>query len=698
MSTQAVTDTEMGFLGGLSGILYAESIETCHEAIKTVSETLQSLFGFPLLVAAELTKSPTGPSILWQAGISLLNHGSTLEAWFEYAHQHPDRCLSFGSSATGIVSPGSREEGAPWIALVADGIDLPYEMEAAMGQVASVASRHLHHLRQTIEKTRKRQRFDLDEAVYATLLRVSVDLLWEAGADGVIRVTHVFHGKTALGRIIDKCTLQDMSIGQESVYALICEGRSLRSQRVSLPGHSEALFLTACPTAGEAWPFPVRGTLCDDAGATSDRLALDACTLETIIQARRREEQLRRETEATTMGLRVLLGDLSFHDKILQLAAYMTDAISCDDIRVVHVRPGEKPRLMMADDTPFTAASEALEQITTLSQGRSVTVLPAGGDTNALVRSILGMREGDSILIALSGFSEQYHIFCRTRVRLGGDAQALAERFCLLLQQAILLQDDQKQMIHTAKLSALGQMSTSIAHELRQPLNTISIAAQNIEIMIDDNKISSELLKERTTRILAQVDRACRVMDRMRRFGRKTIGDHRVVLLAGIVYSARSLMDNTAGEAGVLVEVVVPDDIKVIADELEIEQVLVNLIQNAVDALRDGNGIDKRIRIWSTDDPQDREVLIVHIDDNGPGFSREVQKHALDAFFTTKAEGKGTGLGLSIAHTILREHGGRLLIENWEGGGRVTLMLRRPEPKAQVILFSRRNDQTVFGQ
>jgi C4-dicarboxylate-specific signal transduction histidine kinase len=374
----------------------------------------------------------------------------------------------------------------------------------------------------------------------------------------------------------------------------------------------------------------------------------------------------------------------------------MTDAIGCDDIRVIHIRPGEKPRMLAADGTLSTTAPAALAQVTALSQGRAVTIFPANGDTNALVRSILKMREGDSILIALSGFSEEYHIFCRTRTRLGGDAQALAERFCLLLQQAIVLQDDQKRMVHTAKLSALGQMSTSIAHELRQPLNTISIAAQNIEIMIDEKKISSDLLKERTTRILAQVDRACRVMDRMRRFGRKTIGDHRATLLAGIVYSARSLMDNTAGEAGVLVEVAVPDDLKVIADDLEIEQVLVNLIQNAVDALGEANGIDKRIRIWSADDPQDREVLIVNVDDNGPGFSRDVQKHALDAFFTTKAESKGTGLGLSIAHTILREHGGRLLIANWDGGGRVTLMLRRPEPKAQVIPFGPRNGSARF--
>lgn len=82
-------------------------------------------------------------------------------------------------------------------------------------------------------------------------------------------------------------------------------------------------------------------------------------------------------------------------------------------------------------------------------------------------------------------------------------------------------------------------------------------------------------------------------------------------------------------------------------------------------------------------------MLHLHVEDNGPGFPPDVIKHALDAFFTTKPEGKGTGLGLSITHSILREHGGRVLVGNGEmGGGRITLVMRRPD--AQILPFSPR--------
>jgi C4-dicarboxylate-specific signal transduction histidine kinase len=230
-------------------------------------------------------------------------------------------------------------------------------------------------------------------------------------------------------------------------------------------------------------------------------------------------------------------------------------------------------------------------------------------------------------------------------------------------------------------------MSTGIAHELRQPLNAMSIAAQNIDLMLEMDKLSPITLREKTGRILAQIERASKIMDRMRRFGRKTAGEHKPVALTTMAHSARSLMDAVITGAGVAFEIAIPDDLMVMAEELEIEQVLVNLIQNAADALGERRG--GRIRFWSCDDPEDPALVHLNAEDDGPGFPPEVQKHALDAFFTTKPEGKGTGLGLSISHSILREHGGRILIGKGPmGGGMVTLVLRRPE--ARLLPFAPR--------
>ena len=84
----------------------------------------------------------------------------------------------------------------------------------------------------------------------------------------------------------------------------------------------------------------------------------------------------------------------------------------------------------------------------------------------------------------------------------------------------------------------------------------------------------------------------------------------------------------------------------------------------------------------------------LNAEDDGPGFPPEVQKHALDAFFTTKPEGQGTGLGLSIAHSILREHDGSLLIGTGPmGGGQVTLVMRRPD--ARLLPFAPRAGQAA---
>ena len=671
-----------GILPGLRHILATASPRACHAALMDAARLLEDEFGFRILLAAEIVQ---GPVIAWLSEGPLRDAGPALRAWFQRACHHPGRCLAFGDGAAGIVLPGAPDPSAPMIALIADGILLPPPLEAAMHDVAEFTARHLHHLRLDEENLRRRQRLDAEGVRDAALVRASADLVWEAASDGIVHVTHIFHDRRDLARLFEGRALRDIPAGARDVQTSAETGQILRSQRITLPGVKESLFLTACPSPGTSAPFPLRGTIAAAPDVSADRLAIDAHTLETIMASRHREEQLRRETETMMLGLRVLLGDTSFREKLEQLARHLASAIDCHEVRLVLFRPGEKARLVLPD--AMAADTEILQKIEVLSGTRLLTLLPAGSDENTLLSETLAMPAGDMALIALPSAAEHYYLLCRARRGLNLSDHGVAERVSLLLQQALLLQDDQKQMIHTAKLSALGQMSTGIAHELRQPLNAISLAAQNIDLMVSLGKAGPEMLKEKTERIMGQIDRACKVMDRMRRFGRKTAGEYKNASVAGIARSARSLMDPLILSSGITVDVDVPDDLKAVTDELEIEQVLVNLIQNAADALAAKPG--GRIRIWSGDDPDDRAMVRLHVEDNGTGFAPDVVKHALDAFFTTKPEGKGTGLGLSITHSILREHGGRVLIGNGElGGGQITLILRRPE--AQLLAFSTR--------
>jgi len=675
----APRDADQGILPGLRRILSTASPRACHGALVQTAGLLEEEFGFSILMAAEIAP---GPAIVWQSDGPLRENGPALRAWLQHASQHPGRCLAFGDAAAGIVMTGASGPGASMVALVADAILLPQKLETAMRDVAEFTARHLNHLRTDEENMRRRQRLDAEGARDAALVRASADLVWEAEGDGIIHVTHVFHDRRDLARLFEGRALRDIPAGALDLQRSAEKGQILRAQRIALPGLEEPLFLTACPSPGTLAPFPLRGTIATAPDNAAERLAIDARTLETILASHHREEQLRRETETMMLGLRVLLGDVSFREKLEQLARHLAGAIDCDDVRLVLFRAGEEPRLALPD--AMTVDARALRQIEALGQSRLLSLLPAGSADNARLRETLAMRDGDLVLIALPSAAERYYLLCRARRSLNPDDHGVAERISLLLQQAFLLQGDQKRMIHTAKLSALGQMSTGIAHELRQPLNAISLAAQNIDLMVSLGKAGPELLKEKTERIMAQIDRACRVMDRMRRFGRRTAGEYKPAPIAAIARSARSLMDPLILSSGIAIDIDIPDELRGIADELEIEQVLVNLIQNAADA-RDAKP-GGRIRIWSEDDPDDPGALRLHVDDNGPGFPPDVLAHALDAFFTTKPEGKGTGLGLSIAHSILREHGGRILVGNGTlGGGRITLVLRRPG--AQVLPF-----------
>jgi signal transduction histidine kinase len=545
-----------------------------------------------------------------------------------------------------------------------------------MQDLAQVSAQHLQRIRRDRETHSQRLRLDSDDRLNAALVQAGADLVWQADSDGILQVTHIFHGRGDLARQIHGQSLAAILPAGTDVQAFLASNSAIRFQPITPPGAAEELFLTVTRRDETA---PLCGTVCAFRTPPSERVAVEAVLLEAIMGARQREEMLRREAEAMMLGLRLLLGDLSFREKLERLAHHLTAAIDCDEVRLIQKRPGERPRLLL-QDVQFDNRVRRLENLLDAADARPVNVFKDGSEDAVFLSNTLDMRSGDIVLIALSALAERHYLLCRARSSLTMGDQDLAERISLLLQQALLLQGDQQRMIHTAKLSALGQMSTSIAHELRQPLNTISIAAQNIELMVEREKLDSSLLMEKSARILSQVERACKVMDRMRRFGRKTVGEYVVVSLAEMTRSARSLMDKIVLESGISIDIDVPEDLNVLADELEIEQVLVNLIQNSADAIAEKQGAGGKIRMSVADAAADPAMVHLQVEDNGPGFPEDVQKHALDAFFTTKPQGKGTGLGLSIAHSILREHGGRLLIGNGKMGGMVTLILRRAGP------------------
>lgn len=670
-------------LSAARAILTASDVPSCRAAIGRAATGLGQETGCPVR-ACEISVSLHGViSIAWQGGDSQgppFDDQGGFGVWFVRALSQLGKLTAIYGSAAGLVAMAGADELPLYVGLIADCAPEAVDgLADAMNDLAGVAAQQLYRLHKDAERRQSRSRLDWIGGLQAELLRANVDLIWEADGEGIVHVVQVFNQRHDLVGRIEGRKPEDIRVaGHRSVMDLIFAGGCRRNIRLEQTGE-ETLYISVAPVTdpGER----LRGTLSAGPDFAADRLAADALVLKSVLDARTREELSRREAESMLLGLRILLAPAPFREKLEKLAHCLACTADCEMVQIIQLRPGEAPRLLSPRSLLSSQSAEALRRVLALGEGCNVTVLPVATEDCAVIRAILAADMGDIALVTLPYAAERFYLVCRGRPSFGLREQGVMERFSLLLQQALVLHEDQERLVHAEKLSALGQMSVSLVHELRQPLNTISIAAQNVSMLMERNAVTPELLKEKVERILKQVERACKVMDRMRRFGRRTSGELKPVPLVEVARSARSLMHAVAESSGIVIDVDIPEGAVALTDELEMEQVLVNLLQNARDAIV-GAGARRSswVRIWSSSDRDDPDVIRLHVQDNGPGFAPEILNHALDAFFTTKAGDKGTGLGLSISNVILREHGGRLHIANAaEGGGLITLFLRRPE-------------------
>jgi PAS domain S-box-containing protein len=250
------------------------------------------------------------------------------------------------------------------------------------------------------------------------------------------------------------------------------------------------------------------------------------------------------------------------------------------------------------------------------------------------------------------------------------------------------LQQNELKLLQTSKLATLGEMATGVAHELNQPLNNIGLLSSRMSRRLGQLPISPderEFFDEKLSKVQTQVERAGKIIDHLRTFGRVrerafSSVDVRASVEGVLVFLAEQLRQHT-----IEVELELPEDLpRVIADEAQLEQVLMNLIINARDALDElpVDGRAKQITISATRGRFDHgaPAVTIAIQDNGPGMAEEVQQRVFDPFFTTKEVGKGTGLGLSISYGLVRDFGGTLEVKSKpHEGATFRLRLREAE-------------------
>jgi C4-dicarboxylate-specific signal transduction histidine kinase len=243
------------------------------------------------------------------------------------------------------------------------------------------------------------------------------------------------------------------------------------------------------------------------------------------------------------------------------------------------------------------------------------------------------------------------------------------------------LRDKQEQLVQAGKLATLGELTTGIAHELNNPLNNIGLFVGNVIDQIElglAEKEKASMVRD-LQRALEQVRKATEIISHLRTFGRAAPVSLEPVRVNEVIERSLSLMHEQLRLRQIAVELdLEASDAIVLGNPIQLEQVLINLLTNARDALADAPS--KVIRVTSAAGP---ELVSVWFADTGPGIPAELEQRIFDPFFTTKEVGAGTGLGLSITYAIIKEHGGTISVDSAPGDGArflVELPLAREAP------------------
>ena len=314
---------------------------------------------------------------------------------------------------------------------------------------------------------------------------------------------------------------------------------------------------------------------------------------------------------------------------------------------------GYPPETFERDVRPFDAARFVDPQARTAFLERLAN---AGAVSDYLVR--LRKADGSQAWIEVTATAESADHTGAMRV------EALMRDVSERKQLEVQSRDLYYQLLQTEKMAALGQTISGVAHELNNPLATILSWAERLS----QHAESDDPMKRGLDVILSESERAARIVRNLLTFARKRQSTRALVDLNEIVKETLSLRAYEQRITNISVIPALAAGLPMIfADGHQVKQVLLNLLMNAEQAMLGAHGRGTIvIRTWHD---SARQVVVMEVNDDGPGVPEDVQGKIFDPFFTTKEVGKGTGLGLTVAYAIVQEHGGRIRLESRKGGG-----------------------------
>lgn len=256
------------------------------------------------------------------------------------------------------------------------------------------------------------------------------------------------------------------------------------------------------------------------------------------------------------------------------------------------------------------------------------------------------------------------------------DLNAANEKLTTEIEERILaekqLRQTQQDLIQAGKLAALGQMSAALSHEFNQPLSAMRSYTDNAETFLERGQVKDAL--DNIGRISELIGRMTAISKHLRNFARKPEEQFGAVPLAAVLNDAIAIMSGKIKNNSAQIDLKLPKEpVFILGGQVRLQQVIVNLISNALDATNEMPS--RKIEISAKREKVDKKTWItISVRDFGKGFKEDVLDRIFDPFFSTKVDTKGLGLGLSISYNIIKDFGGQLSAHNHPEGGAVIVI------------------------
>ena len=403
-------------------------------------------------------------------------------------------------------------------------------------------------------------------------------------------------------------------------------------------------------------------------------------------QTRRELEERNRQLEAVNQILQTIVTTLDLErilqmiaDKIQELLNVPAASIWLIDRQtgslVCRSAAGPYRKLLVGRELPpgQGISSQAVARGQTINepnlQNNPRYVRDAENEAGVKMRSALFVPlptvNGISGLITLGSpeperFREEDVVLAEAIAAAAGGAIAQARLHQQLRRQYEAEKEMKTRLAQAEKLAAIGELTAGITHELNNPLTAITLYSQLLERKNIDQKERSILQK-----IRAQAQRASRIVRRLLDFARQNPAEKQPVDINKLLQQTVELLSYELRVHNIRVETILDEKLPpTLADPQQIQQVFVNLIINAAQAMDGANGGGTLALKTERRSSGPKKIIRIVVQDDGPGISQQIQRRIFDPFFTTKPQGKGTGLGLAVCHGIVSQHDGRIWAES----------------------------------